>query len=177
MARARWRIGTVVMACAAALASGCAGGGPAGATPGGNATSAAPARPAAGSGQRSLAARYLVIAKAGNARLEIDFDGLAHRDRNHLAAAKADLRDAVATERLFDRRLLRIGFPPAIEATARRLYRANQSRAALTAAAATSGSLRDLHARQPALTAANRPVEQAVRMIRRELGLPPPSTG
>ncbi|MBO0771962.1 MAG: hypothetical protein J2P35_10945 [Actinobacteria bacterium] len=176
MARMRRGIGTAVMACATAVASGCAGGGTAGATPAGNATSAAPGRPAAGSGHRSLAARYLAIAKAGNERLEIDLDGLAGRDRNQLAAAKADLRDAAATERLFDRRLLRIGFPPAIEATARRLYRVNQSRAALTAAAATAGSLHDLHARQPALTAANRPVEQAVRMIRRQLGLPPPAS-
>ena len=46
-------------------------------------------------------ARYLVIATAGNRRLNADFDPLERRDRNDLARAKADLRDAAATERLF----------------------------------------------------------------------------
>ena len=122
------------------------------------------------------AARYLVIAEAGNRRLEADFDPLEDRDRNDLARARADLRDAAATERLFDRRLLAIAFPPAIESVAHELYRANEERARLTSAAATSASLRELHAYEPRLNAANRPVEQAVRTIRRDLGLPPPTT-
>jgi hypothetical protein len=77
---------------------------------------------------------------------------------------------------LFDRRLLPIVFPPETEQVARLLYRVNQARAALTTAAAASASLRQLHAYQRRLSAANRPVEQAVRTIRRQLGLPPPST-
>lgn len=136
---------------------------------------AGPAAHAAGS--RSVAAQYMVIAKAGNSRLEDDFDPLEGRDRNHVAAARADLRDAAATERLFDRRLLRIRFKPATERVARHLYRINQARANLTAAVAASAtSLRSLHAYEPMLDAANVPVEQAVRTIRRQLGLPPPST-
>ena len=123
-----------------------------------------------------VAARYLVIARAGNERLEDDFDPLEKRDRNHLAAAESDLRDAAATERLFDRRLLRISFPAKTERVARRLYRVNQARAKLTIAAAASISLRQLHAYERRLDTANAPVESAVRTIRRQLGLPPPST-
>jgi hypothetical protein len=126
--------------------------------------------------RRVLAAQYLVIARAGNRRLEADFDPLEGRDRDHLAAAKADLRNAASTERLFDRRLLRIKFPPSIERVARELYRINQNRAKLTAVAAASTSLRRLHAYEPRLDAANVPVEQAVNTIRRQLGLPPADT-
>jgi hypothetical protein len=115
-----------------------------------------------------------VIAGAGNRRLNADFDPLEGRDRNDLVRARADLRDAAATERVFDRRLLRIVFPSDTELVAHDLYRVNQARASLTAAAAASTSLRRLHAYERQLDAANRPVEQAVRAIRRQLGLPPP---
>ena len=123
-----------------------------------------------------LAARYLAIAQSGNRRLEHDFDPLEDRDRNNLVRARADLRDAAATERLFDRRLRSIRFPPATERVARHLYRINQQRATLTAAAAASASLRWLHSYEPVLDAANAPVEVDVSMIRRALGLPPPDT-
>lgn len=126
---------------------------------------------------KTQATRYLVIARAGNDRLEDDFDPLEGRDRNHLAAARADLRDAAATERLFDRGLLRISFPPKTERVAQRLYRINQARAKLTAAAAgESTSLPRLRGYERRMDAANVPVEQAVRTIRRQLHLPPPST-
>ncbi len=166
--RLRLYIDAAAVSCTVVCAAGCAAARPAG--------SPEHSRPAAaGSGRRSLAARYLMIARAGNRRLEIDFDGLHGRDHNHLAAARADLRDAAATERLFDRRLLQIPFPAPAEATARRLYRVNQSRTVLTAAAAAAASLGDRHADELVLTAVNRPVEQAVRTIRRQLGLPPPA--
>ena len=131
---------------------------------------------ATGATRQSLAARYLAIAEAGNGRLEADFDPLGGRDRNNLTRAQADLRDAAATERLFDRRLLQIRFPPETERVAQRLYRLNQARATLTAAAAVATSLRWLHSYEPALDAANGPVEQAVTTIRRLLDLPPPET-
>jgi hypothetical protein len=123
-----------------------------------------------------VAARYLVIARAGNERLEDDFDPLEGRDRSHLAAARADLHDAAATERLFDRRLLRISFPPRTVRVARALYRLNQTRARLTAVMAASTSLRRLHTYEVWLDAANGPVERAVRTLRRQLGLRPPDT-
>jgi hypothetical protein len=129
---------------------------------------------AIGPARRALAARYLAIARPGNRRLNADLDPLEQRDRNDLGRAKADLRDAAATERLFDRRLLRVAFPPETDRVARDLYRLNEARARLTTAAAASMSLRELHAYEPRLDAANRPVERAVRTIRRQLGLPPP---
>jgi hypothetical protein len=167
----------VALGCAALLSAGCAAAKPASpevypAVPG----AATAGGVASGPVRRALAARYLAIAHAGNRRLDADFGRLEGRDRNRLAAAEADLRDAAATERLFDCRLLQIVFAPRTEQVARLLYRVNQARAALATAAAASASLRQLHAYQRRLSAANRPVEQAVRTIRRQLGLPPPST-
>ena len=127
-------------------------------------------------GRRALAARYLVIAQAGNVHLDRDFDSLEGPDRNDLARARADLRDAAATERLFDQRLLGIPFPPAIENVARALYRINQVRADLTYGASFASTLAFLHSYEPPLDAANVPVERLVRTIRRQLGLPPPDT-
>ena len=164
----------LVLAGAALLAAGCTGAsGPAAAGP---ASRAAPAVPAISPAQRKMAARaYLAIARPANRRLDADFDGLGDH-RNDLAAAKADLRDAAATERQFDRRLLALQLPAATETVARLLVTANQARARLTTAAAASTSLSQLHRYEPRLTAANAPVEEAVRVIRSQLGLPPPET-
>ncbi len=131
-------------------------------------------QPLASPGTHAAAARYLAIAVAGNRRLETDFNRLEGRDRDHLRAAAADLRDVAATERLFDRRLLAFSFPQPIEQTVRLLYQVNQRRASLTVAAARSVSLRQLRRFQRHLAAANGPVEEAVRGIRSQLGLPPP---
>jgi hypothetical protein len=159
----QFRLGVAaVLGCFGLLGAGCAADRPGGL--------------AVASSRSSLAAQYLAIATAGNRRLDRDFDPLEKRDRDDLTRAKADLRDAVATEEQFDRSLLRIAFPSETERTARDLYRVNQARARLTTAAAASTSLGALHAYLPRLDAANRPVERAVRTIRRELGLPPPST-
>src|SRR2546426_1149120 len=90
--------GAVVLGCVVLLA----------ASSGSNRPAAQPRVPAAGefaasSEGRALAVAYLTIARAGNQRLEIDFDRLEGRDRNRLTAADDDLRDAASTERLFDR--------------------------------------------------------------------------
>ena len=129
---------------------------------------------ATGSERRALAARYLAIARAGNRGLDRSLDPLEDRDRSRLGPARADLRYAANVERTFDRRLLRIPFPPETEQIARTLYRVNQARASLTGAAARSTSLSELHAYERRLDEANKPVEAAVRTIRRQLGLPPP---
>jgi hypothetical protein len=169
----------MALVCVALLATGCSGADharpaaparPAATAPAGTAT--APAGTAAST--RTLAARYLAIAQAGNRRLEHDFDGLEGRDRDNLAAARADLRDAAATELLFDRRLLAIAFPARIERIARLLFAANEARARLTGEAAASTSLRQLRAYQRRLDEANRPVEDAVQVIRSQLDLSSP---
>jgi hypothetical protein len=123
-----------------------------------------------------LAARYLGVARAGNRRLEAEFGRLEGRDRTRLAAAHRDLRQVAATERLFDKRLLGIAFPAATERFAQFLYWVNQARARMTVAAASSASLPGLRAAEHRLAQANKPVEQAVAIIRSQLGLPPPET-
>jgi hypothetical protein len=124
----------------------------------------------------TVSRQYLAIAVAGNRHLEHDFDGLRHADHSDLALARGYLRDAAATERLFDRRLLRLSLSAPVEAIARSLVSANESRARLADKAAASASLAQLRGYEPALTAANVPVEDAVRVIRSMLGLPPPET-
>jgi hypothetical protein len=143
----------------------------------GLAASAAGAHATPAASLRSLAARYVAIAEAGNRRLEKDFDPLEARDRNNLPRARADLLDAAVTEQLFDRRLLAIAFPSAIERLARQLYSVNQRRAALTIGAAASTSVSALRSYEPVLDAANGPVEHWVDALRHALGLPPASTG
>jgi len=172
--RARRAAAGLVLAGAALLAAGCSSaGGPAAAAP---ASQAGPAGQAISPAQQKAAARgYLAIALPANRRLETDFDGLDDH-RGDLAAAQADLRDAAATERQFDRRLLALKLPAATETAARLLVTTNEARARLTTAAAASTSLSQLHRYQPRLTAANQPVEEAVRVIRSQLGLPPPET-
>ncbi len=125
--------------------------------------------------RHELAARYLAIAVAGNRRLEKDYDPFEGRDRHNLARSKADLLDAAATERLFDRRLLGIPFPPSIERVARELARVNEVRARLTTGASAATSLSLLNSYRPTLDGANIRVERLVARIRRQLGLPPPN--
>jgi hypothetical protein len=165
-----------MLGCAALLVTGCAtAGGPAAAAPA-QPSHAASAGPILSPAQRRAAARsYLAIARPANRRLETDFDGLKD-DGDDLAAAQADLRDAAATERRFDQRLLALKLPPPTEAVARLLVATNQVRVRLTVAAATSTSLSQLRRYEPRLTAANEPVEQAARVIRSQLDLPPPET-
>jgi hypothetical protein len=174
---ARYSAAVTAVSCTALLAAACAGNRPAGPEPLRHSTpQSSPVPSATGAGRLALGARYLAIAVAGNRRLETDFDRLDGRDRANLAAARADLRDIAATERLFDRRLASIVFPPATETAARLLVVVNESRARLTMEAAGAASLRQLQAYRRQLTAANGPVEDVVRVIRIQLGLPPAET-
>ena len=164
-------------AAVAVLAAGCSGGPAKPASPGKPAAShSAVAGLAVGAQRKALATRYLAVAQAGNKRLEVEFDRLREEDRIRLAAAHRDLREIAATERLFDRRLLSLPFPAASERIARFLYWVNQARAKMTVAAASSPSLARLHADERRLTQANKPVEQAVAILRNQLGLAPPET-
>ena len=125
----------------------------------------------------AMAARYMAIARPANRELDHGFDGFDdHMKDGDLAAARADLRAAFVTERRFDRQLIALSFPPRTEPFVRLLYRVNQARAELTSTAASATSLRELRGYQRRLDAANEPVEDAVRVIRGQLGLPPPDT-
>ena len=125
---------------------------------------------------QDAAAKYMAIARPANRKLDHEFDGLKDHAKDNLAAAQADLRAAAATERQFDRQLMAISFSPPTEPVVLMLYRVNQARAALTSTAAGATSLRQLRGYQKRLDAANQPVEDAVRIIRDQLGLPPPDT-
>lgn len=137
---------------------------------------AAPAAQIAAPTTTQPGAAYLAIAVAGNTSLDRDFDRLHGQDRGDLTAAAGDLRDIATTEHLFDERLAALTLPAGPEGWARTLIRVNETRAALTRQAAASSTLAELAGYQQRLTAANARVEQAVRAIRAELGLPAPDT-
>jgi DNA-binding GntR family transcriptional regulator len=119
----------------------------------------------------------MAIARPANRELDHEFDGFDdHVKDGDLAAARADLRAAVVTERRFDRQLIALSFPPPTEPFVRLLYRVNQARVALTSTAAGVTALRELRGYAKRLDAANGPVQDAVRVIRAQLGLPPADT-
>jgi len=180
LARTRRVTAPMALACVMAVAAGCTSS-PAGspahsASPGPASPAPVPTALATGAQRQALAAKYLVIAKTGNHRLDIELGHLEGRDRRNLAAAHRDLRAVAATERAFDRQLLTIAFPPATERFARFLYWVNQARASLTAKAVCASSLPQLRRYERRMAQANKPVEQAVAIIRSQLGLPPPET-
>jgi hypothetical protein len=87
----------------------------------------------------------MAIARPANHELDHEFDGFDDQIKDgDLAAARADLRAAVVTERRFDRQLIALSFPPRTEPFVRLLYRVNQARAELTSTAAGVTSLREL---------------------------------
>jgi hypothetical protein len=149
--------GCVVLGCTVVLAAACG----------------SDARPVT---RELAAAQYLAVAAPANRQLDHDFDGLADNEAAHLAAAEADLRAAATTERLFDHQLIAITFPAKTEAFVRLLVTVNQARAQLTSTAAASASLGRLDGYVRRLDAANGPVEEAVQVIRSQLGLPAADT-
>jgi hypothetical protein len=123
---------------------------------------------------RALAAAYMAIALPANHRLDEEVESYNDHARHDLAVAEADLRQEAATERWFDQRLLTIAFPSVISATARALVRANDHRIALTTEQARATTIAGLLALNGRHRAADAAVEVQVRIIRKQLGLPPP---
>jgi uncharacterized protein involved in outer membrane biogenesis len=139
---------------------------------------AAPARSPVGARAhlRVLAAEYLAIARPANRRLDVEENRYTANAHRNLAAAEAALRAQAATERGFDAQLLAIRFPAPIAASARVLVRANQSRIDFTELQARSTSIPELLTFLAGHRAVDAAVEVQVRLIRRQLGLPPPET-
>ena len=161
-----------ILFCLAPGAAGCAAGPSTGGEP-----STAPARSTGPAmAPRALAAKYLAIAEPANHRLDIEVDAYADNAHHDLAAARKALRAEAATERQFDRSLAAISFPRAIETTARALIRVNEIRARLALRQAAAPSIRALLSFTATHNAADAEVEAQVRVIRRQLGLPPPET-
>lgn len=156
------------------IVSGCAG--PTARMTGGAAHQSPAASRAAGGARPTAAADYLAIATPANHQLDQEVDAYRENAHRNLAAAEAALRAEAATERGFDRRLLAIGFPPQINATARTLVQVNQRRISLTELQAASPTIPVLLSFTSGHLAADAAVEAQVRIIRRELGLPPPET-
>jgi hypothetical protein len=118
----------------------------------------------------------MAIARPANHRLDVAVDAYADHAHHDLAAAKAALRAEAATERQFDRQLAAIRFPPAIAATANALIRVNEIRARLTERQARARSIPALLSLDADHKMADARVETQVRVIRAQLGLPPPET-
>ncbi len=168
--------GTAALLGVLAIAGvGCASGQAASPATAGSGRTASPAT-GAGSGDAATAAaaQYLAIARPANDRLDDETGAYAKDQHRNLAAARADLLAEAATERGFDQHLARISFPPQIAATARAMIRANQHRIALTQRQARAMSLAELVSFTTGHKAADAAVEAQSRLIRRQLGLPPP---
>jgi len=127
-------------------------------------------------GKAELAASYMAIARPANHRLEVAVDSYNRLSRTNFAVAKADLREEAATESWFDRRLLKIAFPPAILAVAIALVRANYQRIDLTRLQSRATNIAKMLAFNGQHAVADAAVEAQVRIIRKDLGLPPPKT-
>jgi hypothetical protein len=128
----------------------------------------------AASAQLAAAARsYLAIATPSDKQLDVEEDAYADDERDHLAAAKAELRAQVTTERLFDKELAAIKFPATVEATAQALIRANEARFRVTLRQARSKTLARLRALDSARKAGDAAVEVQAELIRKELHLAP----
>jgi hypothetical protein len=124
--------------------------------------------------RRALAAEYLAIANPANRQLDRAVDQFGDHAHDDLTAAASDLMNHASIERQWDRQLLRIGFPGELKPVVSRLVQANEARADLALREAKSSSLAELGTFGPAHAAADAKVEQQVRVIRHDLGLPPP---
>jgi hypothetical protein len=166
----------VALACCVMLAiAGCAGGHAASGATGGI-HEAKHAHHATDRNLKALAKAYLAIAEPANHRLDVEVDKYVDERHHDLAAAEAALRAQAATERRFDRDLAKIGFPPAIAATARALIGVNEIRARMAEREAQARSISELLSFGNQHKLADAQVEAQVKVIRVQLSLPPPET-
>jgi len=160
------RVGISVLAAALSLLTGCSSSGSGG-------SSVTRDQTAQTAPMAQVAQRYLVIAVPANKELDTSFDALDDHDDDLVASADL-LRRIAATERQFDHDLLALRLPGTLGATASALVQVNEARANLTDDARSAASLDSLHRYEIELDALNAPVEDQVRLLRNELGLPPP---
>ena len=160
--------------CLLLTAGGCASRPPG--TAGGASYRAAASSTAPGGSSKAPAAAYLAIAGPANHQLDHEGDVYNHHARDNLPLAESALRAEAATERQFDEGLARIRFPARIAATARAIIRVNQHRIDLTELQAQSTTISGLLSFTSGHAADDAAVEAQTRIIRRQLGLPPPKT-
>jgi hypothetical protein len=139
--------------------------------------SSAPPPPLTAAHRRKLARLYLAVAGPANKALDHEVDTFEDARHDDLPTAIAALRGQARVERSFDTKLAAIGFPRPLDATAYLLIQVNQERIKLTLQEAKATSLAGLAAFRQRHRAADAAVERQVRVIRKQLGLPPPETG
>ncbi len=174
------RAWTGALLCAVIALAGCAAqrpasshdGHPSRARP--NRAASSPSPTATGKAVKQLAAAYLAIALPANRRLDKANDSYDDSEHDNFVIAKRDLRREIATERDFDAKLLKINFPADVAAVAWSLVQANDRRIALTERQSRAKTIAKLRAFDRRHKAADAAVEVQVRIIRSELGLPPP---
>ena len=125
---------------------------------------------------KALAAEYLAIAKPANHQLDHEGDEYKDGVKDNLGEAQAALLGEANTESHFDQQVAKIPFPPKIEEAVQAMLVANERRIKLTRYQAESASLAQLRSFTDTRNADNAAVEAQTRVIREELGLPPPET-
>jgi hypothetical protein len=116
----------------------------------------------------------MAIALPANRRLDKENDSYKDHEHDNFVIAKRDLRGQAATERRFDAKLLKIDFPADVAEVAWDLVQVNNHRIALTERQSHSATGKRLRAFDKRHKAADAAVEAQVRIIRADLGLPPP---
>lgn len=119
--------------------------------------------------------KYLVAADLSDDQLSSEEDSYANDELGNLAAARSDLIQQVATEKFFDTELAQMGFPAAITPIVQGLIQANEDRFRVTELQAQSKTLAQLQSRDRLRKAGDSSVETQARLLRKALGLPPPS--
>ncbi|HTS96793.1 MAG TPA: hypothetical protein VMI33_09235 [Streptosporangiaceae bacterium] len=115
---------------------------------------------------------YTNLADPADHALTAEVDGYALDEHHNLAAAKLDLSKVVKTQASFDNQLGEITFPPAPDPHVDLLIAADQKRIKLFKLQMQATTLRKLRAFDARDEAANAAVEEQVRIIRQDLGLP-----
>jgi hypothetical protein len=139
-----------------------------------NRAGASPSPTTTSQSKKRLAAAYMAIALPANRRLDKENDSYNDDEHDNFVIAKRDLRGETATERRFDAKLLKIDFSADVAEVAWDLVQVNNHRIALTERQSRSATITKLRAFDKRHKAADAAVEVQVRIIRTDLGLPPP---
>jgi hypothetical protein len=120
-----------------------------------------------------ISSLYTNLAVPADRAVTADLEGYSNTMHSNLAAAKAYLQKQVQAEASFDNQLGQITFPPAPDPHADLLIAADQKRIKLITLQMHARTLRKLRSFNAQDLAANAVVEEQVKIIRQDLGLPP----
>jgi hypothetical protein len=120
-----------------------------------------------------ISSLYTNLAVPADRALTADIQGYSVAMHSNLAAAKLDLQKQVQAEASFDNQLGGITFPPAPDPHVDLLIAADQKRIKLIKLQMQAKTLRKLRSFNAQDLAANAVVEEQVKIIRQDLGLPP----